>query len=359
MGGEYVLKNLSYKVIGLMSGTSLDGLDLAYCHIGRNEGNWSFDFIETKAVNYDASWRESLKNTIYLDSLNLLALDVSYGQFLGEQVRDFINDIDACPDLIASHGHTVFHQPEKGFTRQIGSGQEIANVTGFKTISDFRSKDVSLGGQGAPLVPIGDHNFFGEYDACLNLGGIANVSYDSNGVRLAMDICAANMLLNCLMEEIGKMFDDNGSMARSGKVIPEMLESLNALAYLTIPGPKSTGVEWFNQEIVAILKRFSGEGLEDRLHTSVEHMAMQIAKVSQSFSSMLVTGGGAKNGFLMERIAHHLGFEPNIPVEQVVDFKEALVFALMGVLRNENETNCFHSVTGAKYDSSGGVVYLP
>ena len=359
MGGKSILRDLRYHVIGLMSGTSLDGLDIAYCEISRKNGEWSFHLIGADTLAYSADWRNRLVNSIHMTSEELLTLDIDYGRFLGEKVCGFMKDVGANPDFIASHGHTIFHQPEKGWTLQIGKGQEIANATGIKTICDFRSKDVSLGGQGAPLVPVGDEYFFSKYDACLNLGGIGNVSFKKAGVRTAMDICAVNMLLNYLTLEIGKAYDHGGTIARSGVVISDLLERLNGLPYFAKQGPKSTGVEWFNHEVVPVLEEFSTIPLPDRLRTALEHIAIQISHSVTESSSMLVTGGGAKNSFLMERLAHWLGFEPYIPDQEIVDFKEALVFALMGVLRNEEEINCFKSVTGARSDNSGGVVYLP
>ncbi|WP_108801778.1 anhydro-N-acetylmuramic acid kinase [Aquimarina sp. Aq107] len=354
----------TYKVIGLMSGTSLDGLDIAYCHIKKHEDSWTFSIVNTENVAYSEDFKNKLKNTVDLSSIDLLAFHNIYGTWLGKQVTNFINKNSITADFISSHGHTVFHQPEIGLTYQIGSGQHIANTTNLKVICDFRTNDVALGGQGAPLVPIGDQLLFNEYDFCLNLGGISNISFDFNEKRIAYDISPANMLLNLICNSIDLEYDDRGKIARTGELIEELYNNLNDLSYYRDPYPKSLGYEWFVDKIVPIIKRFN-EPIENLLYTSVYHITEQITKAIKSTgkekSSLLVTGGGAKNDFLIEILQQKLQNHATviIPDENVIDYKEALIFAFMGVLRELNEINCLQSVTGARKDSSSGIIYYP
>ncbi len=354
----------SYKVIGLMSGTSLDGLDLAYCHFYHSEGVWKFELVKSKTVSYTQSWEQKLQGAINISSEELLSLDVAYGKFLGAQANEFIKANKLEVDFIASHGHTVFHQPEKGFTLQIGSGQEIAIATGKKVISDFRIKDVAFGGQGAPLVPIGDQLLFGEYIACLNLGGIANISFEAGGKRVAFDIGMANMLLNFLANKLGKTYDASGLIARSGKVDRSLLAQLNSFPYFNQPYPKSLGYEWFLSEVQPIIEA-SAISIKDKLCTAVEHEAIQIGKVLKKEitekGEVLITGGGAFNKLMVERIRDYTpsNLKIIIPDEATIDFKEAIIFAFMGVLRERDEPNCLKSVTGASANVSGGEMFYP
>ena len=347
-----------------MSGTSLDGLDMAFCEFTFHEGNWKFDILESKSVTYPSDFQKVLQNAIQLPAAELLTLNNSYGTWLGEHCKLFIDDHKLKVDLIASHGHTVHHQPKKGFTYQIGSGQHLANAARHKVVCDFRIGDVCLGGQGAPLVPIGDQLLFSDYDFCLNLGGISNISYDSDGQRIAYDVGMANMPLNYIAQKAGKTYDKHGKMARGGTLIPALLKKLNALRYYATKPPKSTGYEWFTTKVIPLLEATDATP-KDLLHTLVQHNAHQIAKavrkVTQMPASLLVSGGGAKNGFFMEVLRKKLdeSIEIVIPSDQLIDYKEALVFAFMGVLRMREETNCLSSVTGASTDSSGGVIFLP
>lgn len=353
-----------YKVIGLMSGTSLDGLDIAYCHFEKKTDRWEFTILNTRSVDYDTIFKKKLKNTVNLDAVSLLAFHNEYGNWLGDQVKNFILDYNLEVDFISSHGHTVFHQPEIGLTYQIGSGQHIANACKHKVISDFRTNDVALGGQGAPLVPIGDQLLFDQYDYCLNLGGISNISFENDGKRIAYDISPANMLLNFICATIDKSYDNRGEIAKTGKLNSTILSALNNLEYYKQPFPKSLGYEWFSEKVVPIIG-VSEDSAQNLLHTSVHHITTQIAetikKATKKHATMLITGGGAKNDFLIEVLQQKLNelTEIIIPAENSIDFKEALVFAFMGVLKERNEINCLQSVTGAKQDSSSGTIYYP
>ena len=354
----------TYHVLGLMSGTSLDGLDMAYCSFWKENGRWRFSLNKSICIEYTPDFQEKLKRSIELSALDLLLLNNEFGQWMGEQAKVFIAKNQLEVDLISSHGHTVFHQIDKRLTYQIGAGQALANAAGQKVICDFRTLDVTLGGQGAPLVPIGDELLFTDYDFCLNLGGISNASFRKEEVRKAFDISPANMLLSYILKSTRKPFDDGGKMARSGKMVQPLLNALNALGFYQQPFPKSLGYEWFRDEMMPLIDG-SGASVDDQLHTAVHHIAFQISESlksnAQAGAKMLVTGGGAKNLFLVEMIQHYLGssIEVVIPETSVIDFKEAIVFAFMGVLRSEGETNCLSSVTGATKDSSSGLLYQP
>ncbi|MEJ1223340.1 anhydro-N-acetylmuramic acid kinase [Sediminicola sp. 1XM1-17] len=354
-----------YKVIGLMSGTSLDGLDLAYCHIWKKLDRWEFKILESKSISYNQETFDKLKKSIYLPADELLILNNTYGIWLGEQTKKFIDEHVLEVDFISSHGHTTHHQPAKGLTFQIGSGQHLANACGQKVICDFRTNDVALGGQGAPLVPIGDRLFFGSYDFCLNLGGISNISFEHEGVRLAYDIGLANMILNHITQKVGLAYDKDGQMASKGTLNKIMLQQLNDLEFYSLPFPKSIGFEWFVEKVVPIVDG-TEDSMENLLHTAVHHICEQVAlqvkqQPTRKESTLLVTGGGGLNGFLIDTLQEKLGSTVKVatPSKTLIEYKEALVFALMGVLRLEQEINCLSSVTGAKRDSSSGVVFLP
>lgn len=355
-----------YKIIGLMSGTSLDGLDIAFCHFKKENEQWFFDIEAAKSISYDQNMRESLKNAVHLSTEQLLRLHNQYGKWLGEQTQLFISEKKINPRAIASHGHTVFHQPQNGFTLQIGSGQHLSNVVQLPVICDFRVGDVALGGQGAPLVPIGDQLLFAEFDFCLNLGGISNISFEKEGKRIAYDIGIANMILNHLCRKIGKNYDRNGNLAKNGKLLPTLLERLNKLPYYQTHYPKSTGFEWFSKEILPIVESIDAK-VEDLLYTAVHHICEQIKiNVEKHLSpfkkqKLLITGGGALNTFLIETLKEKLDkqIEIIVPEKQIIEFKEALIFAFMGVLRLENQINILSSVTGSRKDSCGGILFLP
>ncbi len=354
-----------YKIIGLMSGTSLDGLDLAYCHIEQNNEQWQYEIVKTKSISYNEEMRLKLQNALQLAADELLTFNASYGNWLGEQCKVFIDEYGLQVDAISSHGHTVHHQPENGFTYQIGSGQHLANISGHRVICDFRTNDVALGGQGAPLVPIGDQLLFNHFDFCLNLGGISNISFNHQGKRIAYDIGLANMILNYIVQKIDLSYDNDGLMASRGVLNDEMLKRLNDLEYYELSFPKSTGYEWFIKEVVPIVET-TDDTIENLLHTAVHHISDQIVHQLRRYSTipkgkLFITGGGALNSFLMKTIQSKLDGTIKIVTSDktLIEFKEALVFALMGVLRLEQKINVLSSVTGASKDSSSGVVYEP
>lgn len=354
----HCLNNSSgYRMIGLMSGTSLDGLDICYCSFKSINSNWQYSILAAETINYPTYITNRLKEAHKYTAEEITALDFNYGKYLGEQVKRFVSEHDVVVDYIASHGHTVFHNPTQGYTLQIGKGAAIAAYSGIPCISDFRSGDVSRGGQGAPLVPIGDKLLFPEFDICLNLGGIANISYDdTNGNRLAYDICVCNMLLNHLAGLAGKKFDCGGAIGKSGQIIPEMLQELESLEYYKQPSPKSLGREWFERHIMPILNRYYTYPLVNLLRTTYEHISSRVAHDCNNLkkTTMLVTGGGAKNAFLMELIKQKTKLKIIIPDSKTIDYKEALIFAFLGVLFLLKEPSALALVTGAGNSSIAG-----
>ncbi len=348
-----------YHVIGVMSGTSLDGVDVAYVRFECLDQKWSFAILEAITYPYSEYWYSELSNAIHLDQDELKVLDIAYTEYLGALCRKFIEKYEVVDlDAVCSHGHTVFHKPNLGYTFQLGNLSNFSNWVDVKVVCDFRVQDVALGGQGAPLVPIGDRLLFSEYDACLNLGGFANVSYDEkDGNRIAFDIVAVNTVMNETVKVLGMNFDKDGSLAKKGDVNQELLAELNTLGFYRELPPKSLGIEYVNENLFPIIKRYD-LNTKDLLRTFVEHIAIQINKgIPKDINRVLVTGGGVYNKFLMERIRANSSNEFYVPESIVVEFKEALVFGFLGVLRLEGQINVLCSVTGASIDHSSGVVY--
>jgi len=346
-------------VIGLMSGTSLDGLDCCYVEFAKEENNFLFRNLQTKSNPYSTFWRDKLKNAFYLSASQVKELDVEFGQFLAERTNLFIeeNQLESKVELLASHGHTVFHRPHEGITVQIGSGDVLHELTSLNVINDFRILDVDFGGQGAPLVPVGDHYLFHEYDACLNLGGFSNISFEKNGQRIAFDISPCNLPLNIFVSNyFNQDFDEGGKLSASGIVIDSLLNELNALSFYNQTHPKSLGFEWLTNQFLPVVEKHTKLIPADILRTMIEHIAIQIAEVLNNYeiANVLTTGGGAYNSFLMERISALSKSKIVIPDKNIIEFKEALIFAFLGYLNLKNTINTFKSVTGAKEDSIGG-----
>ncbi len=344
------------KAIGVMSGTSLDGMDLAAVEFQQEKHKWSFKLQAVETIPYSDVWHQKLKTSPLLSGEKLMELHTEYGYFTGEQINRFITNTGFNPDIIASHGHTVFHQPEKHFTFQIGNGAEIAAITNITTVADFRIGDVALGGQGAPLVPVGDKLLFPDFDYCLNLGGFANISYDANNERKAFDICPVNIVLNQFAEKQGLPFDEGGELGRKGKVNSELLQQLNALPFYQQKSPKSLGREWIEKEFMPVLESYSISD-NDKMRTVYTHIAQQIAATTNTAGKMLITGGGAFNSFLTEQITSFSKTDVVIPSSNIINYKEALIFAFLGVLRIRNENNCYASVTGARKNSCTGIIF--
>lgn len=349
-----------YNVIGLMSGTSLDGVDLAFCRFIVDNNKWNYEIVHAQTLEYPAHWKSRLSTLEQENALTFQQTNTDYGLYLGQLVSDFIIKNNIKADFVSSHGHTIFHQPEHKLTVQIGSGAAIAANCKLPVVCDFRTLDVALGGQGAPLVPIGDKLLFSEFDYCLNLGGFANISYEEKGVRIAYDVCPVNIVMNAIAEKMGCAYDDKGEMARSGMTSPYILNELNQLPYFkkSPNSPKSLGKEWVNENVFPLFSQYEIADI-DILNTYCEHIAYQISKtIKESKAKVLVTGGGAYNEFLMECIKKEVSAEIVIPDKKVIEFKEALIFAFLGVLRMRNEPNSLRSVTGAREDSCGGSIYF-
>lgn len=338
-----------------MSGTSIDGLDLTLCDFSVKDNLVTFLVIASETIPYEPVWKERLQNVFDATAEQYFKLHSLYGEFIAESVTNFLNKHHQSADYIASHGHTIFHRPKLGFTTQIGCGATIAAQTGISTICDFRSLDVALKGQGAPLVPIGDRDLFNQYESCLNLGGIANISFTKNNSTLAFDICIANLALNYLMEITGKSFDEGGKMAAAGTCDDQLLQELLQLN----TKQQSLGREWFEQNFMPLLKT-SGLSITDQLATCVEFIAQQISMVltENDLKSVLITGGGAYNTYLINRLRHYFKGDIEIPSDEIIQFKEAIIFAYLGYLRVNEKINTLSSVTKAGSDSIGGCVYL-
>ncbi|HLP20299.1 MAG TPA: anhydro-N-acetylmuramic acid kinase, partial [Chitinophagales bacterium] len=360
----------TYHVIGLMSGSSLDGLDIAYCRFGQLNGRWEFEIVYTDVAEYPNIWIPKFKSLPTNDAKALWETHAALGHYFGERVSDFINkySLQGKVDLVASHGHTIFHFPGNRFTTQIGDGAAIAARAGVPVVCDFRTSDIANGGQGTPIVPIGDKLLFNDYKFCLNIGGIANISCKTKTGIVAFDICAANQVLNHFAQTQGKEYDAGGEIAQKGILNIEMLDRLNTLQFYKHSYPKSLDNSFSRDMVLPIMEEFS-ISVEDKMHTYVQHIAIQIAAHVNGIAArenisitardkMLVTGGGAFNTFLIERMST-LGIDVEVPNEELVKFKEAVVIALMGVLRMRNEVNVLSSVTGASKDTVGGAVYLP
>ncbi len=356
---EKNLKKSSYHIVGVMSGTSLDGIDLCEIDFEFVQGKWKFEIKKCETVPYSPFWKKELQQAVHFSKEQLERLNFKYTEKLSDDISGFIrkNHIREI-DAVCSHGHTVLHQPEKGLTYQIGNLPRISKSLGLKVVCNFRIQDVKLGGQGAPLVPIGDLLLFPEYDYCLNLGGFANCSFQRNGERIAYDISPANIVLNHYAEKLGHDFDNGGAFAEIGILNSDCLQKLNSLSYYSHLPPKSLGLEWVKENIFPLLDSFHISS-EDILRTFTEHIAMQLARQFRNGTSVLITGGGAYNSFLIDRLKKLGSIDVIIPSPKIIEYKEALIFGLLGVLKLRGETNCLASVTGASKDHSSGKIFFP
>ncbi len=360
-----------YRAIGVMSGSSLDGLDIAFVSFEENRGVWNYEIIAAQTYEYSEEWQRKLQQATSLSAYDYLQLHSAYGRFIGGQINAFIQAFDLYHQvqLIASHGHTVFHAPENGFTAQIGSGADIAAITGINVVSDLRALDVALGGQGAPIVPVGEKLLFANYDVLLNLGGIANITCKTGNDYIAFDISPANKIMNLLSAKEGKPYDAGGAMAGTGTVHDGLLENLNALDYYTLPFPKSLDNSFGIETVLPIIESYGQISTADALRTYSEHLVQQITaslqlvsnQISISNKKLLVTGGGAFNTFLVNHLREALlplGFSLVVPDAEVVNYKEAIIMALLGLLRWREENTVVQTVTGASRSSIGGAVWI-
>jgi len=350
-----------YKVIGLMSGTSMDGLDIAYCTFCKN-GKWNYDMPEYGHVPYPDKLYKSIVDVYTGTAAELTELDHRLGFWVGKQVANFIKEWNIHPMLVVSHGQTIFHRPDLGYTLQIGNGWSIWDHCGVPVINDLRSADMVLGGQGAPLVPMGDRLLFSEYDFCLNLGGFSNLSYDVSGSRIAHDVCPVNIVLNLIAQRLNMSFDEGGRIAASGKMDFALFDRLNALSFYQQRPPKSLGMEWVEHNVLPLMS--PDKSVDIMLNTFTHHAAFQIVKSIrnsdlQGKRSVLVTGGGAYNDFLISCIREYASdqIEFIVPEPKLIDYKEALIFGFLGLLKYIGKVNVYAGVTGARRDSSGGILY--
>jgi len=348
-----------YRVTGLMSGSSMDGVDLACCDFKWDGEQWAYHIIEAETFPYEDDLRRKLAGACNLGQGEIFELDLELGNYFADLLNAFHRKTDLHPDLISSHGHTILHDPPRGITFQAGNGRVMAEKTGITVINDFRSEDVAQGGQGAPLVPLGDRLLFKQYEGCLNLGGFANISFEgSDGTLMAYDLCPANMALNSVAVLEGLDYDKNGEMARNGRPDAGLLGQLNHLDFYAADPPKSLGREWFLEKFHPLIIN-SGLNNFDLMATVLEHIARQISAGINRIGtgSILVTGGGALNRTLIERLGYYTKASLVIPEKRLIHFKEALIFALLGVLRSRGEINCLASVTGGREDLSAGTIH--
>lgn len=358
-----------YRAIGLMSGSSLDGLDIAFAAFREQAGKWTYEILETDCYPYPDEWIQQLQQAIHLPAKEYLLLHTQYGQYLGQQVNRFIeaHQLHYQVAVITSHGHTTFHLPAQKMTAQLGDGAAIAAVTQLPVVSDLRGIDVAFGGQGAPIVPMGEKLLLGEYDYFLNIGGISNVSASSKlrSGGWGFDVCPANRVLNMLANDAGNQYDEGGKIAASGTVHDSLLEELNALDYYKKEPPKSLANDFGTDIVYPLVKKY-GIAVNDALRTYTEHIAIQVRHAISGLqpqangAQLLATGGGAFNTFLIQRITGLLqekGIEVVVPDARLVNYKEALIMAFLGVLRWRQESTVLSTVTGASRDSIGGALW--
>jgi len=351
----------SYNVVGVMSGTSLDGIDLAHVQLTNKEGVWGYQIKQAQTIAYTDAWVNRLKSAIDFNTDDMWNLNEEYTALLGEVIKNFIaKNYITNLDAVCSHGHTILHCPQGGVTLQIGNLPQIANLCEQIVVCDFRVEDVALGGQGAPLVPVGDKLLFADIDYCLNLGGFSNISFEESSNRIAFDICPVNTVLNYYANQLGLDYDDGGKIAANASLIAPLLEQLNKLDFYAGPYPKSLGFEFVKQTVLPLMETYK-ETAQNKLHTFVIHIATQIAnviKLKGEKSSLLITGGGAYNTFLIDTLRALLpSISIVVPDDKTIQFKEALIFALLGVLKLRGEVNVLGSVTGAPVNHSAGFIY--
>lgn len=341
-----------------MSGTSLDGLDI--CFVSFKKSNYSkYNIINSKTYRYNEKWIEKLKKSIFLNKQELKKIDIEYGTLISNYLKEFISEfsIDKI-DLISSHGHTVFHEPNKGKTLQIGDGKTINKIIKTDVVCDFRTQDVKYKGQGAPLVPIGDLDLFSNYKFCLNLGGFSNVSIKDNNKIKAFDICPVNTVLNHYSKKMGYTFDQDGVLSKKGTVNLDLLNQLNQMSFYNKLGPKSLGIEFVKSKVIPLIDSHILNP-KDILRTYIEHISDQISKsIGRYFNDrILISGGGTYNNTLIDSIKTKVKSKVIVPDSQIIDYKEALIFAYMGLLKSKEKINCLKSVTGAIKDHSSGKIF--
>lgn len=344
-----------------MSGSSMDGVDLALCEVNESAQGWQVEILEGVTVPYSETWRVRLSQLQYQNAELYAKTDVFYGRYLGELAAAFFQQTGYTADLVASHGHTIFHNPKGWLTAQIGDGATLNAFSKVPVVSNFRRADVGLGGQGAPLVGLGDDLLFSEYDFCLNLGGFCNVSAKHQGKRIAFDISPCNIVLNRLARDRDLQYDEDGAIAEAGQIDYALLNALNKIEFYQQSYPKSLGREWINKNFWHIVREFDDLSIEDRMKTLVMHIAVQVGKALEGIAEkplqdckLLVTGGGAFNKTLVDHLRSETECEVVVPEAKLVNYKESMIFALLGVMRVKNLNNTLSSATGASADWVAG-----
>lgn len=347
---------------GLMSGTSMDGIDIVACAFSKSSAGWKYEVLASDFIPYNAYWKNKLQSANSLTGFELIHLHKNYGVFCGQHLDRFQLNHHLKIEVAGSHGHTIFHNPDKLVSFQLGDGAAIYALSNIPTVSDFRAVDVCLAGEGAPLVPIGDELLFSEYDFCLNLGGIANVSLNNKeNKRIAWDIAGCNLLLNTIVAELGLSYDEGGKIAATGTVNPELVNKLNQQEYYKLAAPKSLDKDRMLADFLPVIALFP-ISTPDKLACVSNHIAEQISLSIQPFikssnQKILITGGGAWNDFLIQEIKKNLAIQVIVPDEKTINFKEAIIFAFLAVLRVLNIENSLKTVTGANKDSLGGSLF--
>jgi len=346
----------SINIIGLMSGTSVDGLDICYVSFDNHDPS-KYEIIDCETIDYDDNLKTKLKNIIKLDNNQIKQIDDEFGEFIGLSVLKFVKKNTLYKvDLISSHGHTVFHEPKFNKTLQIGNGEIINKITKIKTVNNFREQDIQLGGQGAPLVPIGDKLLFDDYKYCLNLGGFTNISVKDSRTIYAYDICPLNTVLNHYANKLGYDCDLDGKLSEKGVINIDLLNELNDLEYYKKSYPKSLGLEFVIENIFPITEKYKIKEV-DILATYIEHASFQIKRNIDNGSKVLLTGGGTFNDNLIKTLNHDSKINFIVPDKTIINYKESLIFALLGYLKINGKVNCLRSVTGASNDHSSGDIY--
>jgi len=349
------------KVIGIMSGSSLDGLDVDFSFFSETKAGWTYQNITSATISFPGELHSRLKNADQIFGKELTKLDIDFGNWVGKKIMEFCENCEQVPDLISSHGHTIFHEPENEFTLQIGSAQCIAQKTKLPVISDFRLKDIVKGGQGAPLVVIGEKLLLREYKSFLNLGGIANLTLFEEGKIKSFDIAPCNQVLNHFSKKLGLAYDAEGEWARRGAVDKEWLEYLKTVSYFKKNPPKSLANQFTSQYV---LKSYPTK-TEDALNTYCYFLKYELEKWIKNLLPgkqevpILATGGGAKNTFLMEVFNQSPFLDLIAADEHLVDYKEAMIFGFLGALRWFDQINILSAATGANSDSCSGTIYYP
>lgn len=346
------------SIAGVMSGTSLDGLDIAVCNFKFLNNKFNFNILQAETIQYDEYWIKRLSKAHTFSARDFLLLNNEFGRFIGKTVKDFSEKVNLNIDWIASHGHTIMHEPDNLMTVQIGNGASILAESNIPCVTDFRNLDVCLGGQGAPLVPFGDFHLFNDYEACLNIGGFSNITVLSQQEPLAFDVCPANILLNHYSRKLGFAFDFDGQIAETGNINANLLIDLNQIECFNLFPRKSMSREWIEIIINEIIEPNNLE-IKDILRTLVEFISIQIVKVVNYYKidNVLLSGGGAHNSFLVNNLMQNSSVNFVVPDQKIIDFKEALIFAFLGFMRINNLNNVFSSITGASMNTCSGIIW--